>query len=183
MSCTPATKTTLTTSSCACNQPRGMSHVAWVRRSTTPGNILSHEKVTWAWAVGSWVRSLWHDRLGGCGKVQYELASVLVQPYLSLRAGAAGELARLAIVETPAAVADPDFTGPRTLPGHASAHRDAQVDGVDRGVGIARYHQRARTRRGDGQDTPGHSLIALGPAPVRADNAVEQDQFQRPGGG
>jgi hypothetical protein len=47
-------------------------------------------EVAWAWAVGSWVRSLRHDRLGGCGKVQYELAFVLVQPYLSLRAGAAG---------------------------------------------------------------------------------------------
>ena len=30
---------------------------------------------------------------------------------------------------------------------------------------------------------PGHRLITLGPAPVLADDPVEQDQFQRPGGG
>ena len=100
---------------------------------------------SFAWAVGSWVRSLRHDRLGGCGKVQYELAFVLVQPYLSLRLGAAGELARFAIVETPAAVADPDFPGPRPLSGEAGAHRDAQLGGADRGVGISCYHQRACT--------------------------------------
>ena len=35
----------------------------------------------------SWVRSLRHDRLGGCGKVQYELAFGLAQPYRSLRPG------------------------------------------------------------------------------------------------
>jgi GNAT superfamily N-acetyltransferase len=39
-SCTPATKTTPTTSSSACNQPHGMSHVAWFGRSMTPRNIL-----------------------------------------------------------------------------------------------------------------------------------------------
>ena len=89
------------------------------------------------------MRSLWHDRLRGCGKVQYELALVLVQPDLSLRAGAAGELARFAIVETPAAVADPDVPDPGSLLGHAGAHRDAQLSGTDRGVGISPYHQRA----------------------------------------
>ena len=110
--------------------------------------------------VGSWVRSLWHERLGGCGKVQYELAIVLVQPYLSLRAGVAGELARLAIVETPAAVADLDFPGPGPLSGEAGAYRDAQLSGTDRGVGISHYHQRACTRRRGSQDAPGHCLIA-----------------------
>ena len=91
-------------------------------------------------------------------------------------------MAWLAVVETPAAVADLDFPGSGPLPGDAGAHRDAQLDGVDRGVGIARDHQCARARRGGGQDAPGHCLIALGPAPVRADDPVEQDQFQRPGG-
>jgi len=52
---------------------------------------------------------------------------VLVQPYFSLQAGAAGELAWLEIVEPPAAVADPDFPGTRPLLGHAGAHRDAQL--------------------------------------------------------
>src|SRR5690242_9850988 len=117
---------------------------------------------------GSWVRSLWHDRLRGHGKVQNELALVLMEPYLSRRPGAAGELARLAIVETPAAVADLDFPDPGPLPGHAGAQRHAQLDGADRGVGVARYHQRAGAWRGGGQDAPGHCLIALGPAPVRA---------------
>ena len=150
----------------------------------TPRNIIiCRDEGDLALAVGSWVRSLRHDRLGGCGKVQYELAFVLVQPYLSLRLGAAGELARFAIVETPAAVADLDFPGPRPLSGEAGAHRDAQLDGADRGVGISRYHQRACTGRGGGQDAPGHCLIALGPAPVRADDPVEQDQARRPGGG
>ena len=115
-------------------------------------------KVTWAWAVGSSVWSLRHDRLGGCGKVQYE-AFVLVQPYLSLRAGAAGELARFAIVETAAAVADLDVPGAGPLSGEAGAHRDAQFGGADRGVGISRYRQRACTGRGGGQDAPGHCLI------------------------
>jgi GNAT superfamily N-acetyltransferase len=41
MSCIPARKTIPTTSSCACNQPRGMSHVAWFGRPMTPRNILS----------------------------------------------------------------------------------------------------------------------------------------------
>ncbi|MGH3847646.1 MAG: GNAT family N-acetyltransferase [Pseudonocardiaceae bacterium] len=39
-SCTPATKTTPATSSSACNQPRGMPHVAWPGRPMTPRNIL-----------------------------------------------------------------------------------------------------------------------------------------------
>ena len=37
--------------------------------------------------------------------------------------------------------------------------------------------------RGGGQEAPGHRLVTLGPAPVRADRPVEQDQLQRPGGG
>ena len=39
MSCIPARKTIPITSSCACNQPRGMSHVAWFGRPMTPRNI------------------------------------------------------------------------------------------------------------------------------------------------
>jgi len=51
---------------------------------------------------------------------------VLVQPYFSLQAGAAGELAWLEIVEPPAAVADPDFPGTRPLLGHAGAQLGAR---------------------------------------------------------
>ena len=40
-----------------------------------------------------------------------------------------------------------------------------------------------RAPGGGGQDAPGHRLITLGPAPVRADDPVEQDQLQRPGRG
>ena len=108
---------------------------------------------------------------------------MLVQPYLSLRVGAAGELVWLAVVKAPAALADLDFPDPGPLPGHAGAQGDAQLDGADRDVGISRYHQRVSTRRGDGQDAPGRCLIALGPASAGADDPVEQDQFQRPGGG
>ena len=50
-------------------------------------------------------------------------------------------------------------------------------------MGIARHRQRAGTWAGGGQEAPGHRLIALGPAPALADDPVEQDQFQRPGGG
>ena len=41
----------------------------------------------------SWLRSLGHNRLGGQGQVQNELAVVLVKPDLVLRVRAAGELA------------------------------------------------------------------------------------------
>ena len=99
------------------------------------------------------------------------------------RPACSGELARLAVVEIPAAVADLDFPDPGPLLGQPRSHRDAQLDGAGRGVGIARHHQRAGTRRGGGQDAPGHRLIPLGPAPVRAGDPVGQDQLQRPGRG
>src|SRR5437899_1113413 len=82
-------------------------------------------------------------------------------------AGAAG-------VETPAAAADPDLPDAGPLPGEPGAHRDAQFDGTGRGVGVARYYKRAGSRGGGGQDAPGHRLVTLGPAPVRADRPVEQ---------
>src|SRR5207253_3163345 len=116
-------------------------------------------------------------------QVQEEFAVVLVEPYLARLVRAAAELAWPAVVETPAAAADPDLPDAGPLPGEPGAHRDAQFDGTGRGVGVARYYKRAGSRGGGGQDAPGHRLVTLGPAPVRADRPVEQDQVQRPGGG
>src|SRR5260370_5313033 len=151
----------------------------------------------WSWARSRWSwalavvmggrdghgRSLWHDGLGGGGQVRNEFALVLVKPYLALRVRAGGELAWLQVPERPGAVADLDLPDTGPLLGEAGPHRDAQFDGDGRGVEVARYRQRAGARAGGGQDAPGHRLAALGPAPVRADDSRERDQFQGPARG
>jgi hypothetical protein len=65
--------------------------------------------------------------LSQVGKVQYELALVLVKPYLSLRAGAEGELAPPTIVEAPAAVADLDFPSAGRCPALVGSYSSAAV--------------------------------------------------------
>ena len=137
-----------------------------------------------AWAVAAMAQRLTgHDRLRGQGQVQDEFAVALVKLYRARRVRAALELAWPAVPETAAAVANPDLPDAGPLPGEAGAHRDAQLAGAGRGVGIARHRERAGVLRRGGQEAPGHRLITLGPAPVRAGNPVEHDQFQRPGGG
>lgn len=134
---------------------------------------------------GSWVRSLWHDRLRGYGEVQNELALVLAEPYRSPRVGAAGELAWLAVVETPAAVADLDFPGAGPLLGDAGAHRDAQLDGLTgvwalpattsvRALGgeVARMRLAIASSRWDQLQsapmTPSNKIRSSGPAAARS---------------
>src|SRR2546430_9634081 len=107
------------------------------------------DEVTWVWAWGgSWERSMWHDCLRGHGKVQYELAVVLVEPDLSLRVGAAGGLAGVAVVEKPPARACMDFPGFGPVPGGAGGPRGGPLGGVGRGVGVARRRHCARAPRG-----------------------------------
>lgn len=67
---------------------------------------------------------------------------VLVKPYVLLRADAAARLAWLEVVETPAAVADPDLPDARPLPGEPGADRDTQVDAPGPGVVSAGGGQR-----------------------------------------
>lgn len=59
----------------------------------------------------------------------------------------------------------------------------AQVGGTGRSVGIACHRQRASPQGRASQQPPGQRLIALGPAPARARDRVEEGQMQRPGGG
>jgi hypothetical protein len=58
---------------------------------------------------------LGHNSLARHGPVQDKLALMLVEPYRPVRAGAAGELTWLAVVEPPAALGQEGLREPRLL--------------------------------------------------------------------
>ncbi len=98
-------------------QPPGL-HI-YALQSITENPCFCRDEVTWVWAWRRLMGAVAVARLRGYGKVQYELAFVLVQPYLSLRVGAAGELVGLAVVKRP----PPELIWTSRIPGRCPATR------------------------------------------------------------